>query len=370
MWRLSFALLLALRLGLELVGLASLNLTPPMEVNGRWSELVGAHGEPAALALWQRWDALWYQKIATDWYQPGDDTIHFEPLYPLITRTLAPGLGVVSAQLVVASGAFAVAMFLLARLGEQEIGQEPARLAVVLTALFPSGFFLLAPYTESLFLALTLAAFWFARADRPWLAGLSGALAGMTRTVGAFLVLPLAYEALRQRDARGERYRLDALAAALPAVGLAAATAYQRWLVGETRSMLEVAEPWGDHLSPPWRALPASWEFIWARGGDPPELVNLVALLGAIVLALYGLRRLPLMYALYALPYLALLASRQSAAAPLESVARYVVVLFPCFLALAALLAPRRYLAAGFLLVTLMLQVVLFERWIHFGFVG
>jgi hypothetical protein len=367
-WRLSLGLLLTLRVGLELVGLASMNVAPPTELNGRWSELVGANGEPAALALWQRWDALWYQKIATDWYRPGDDSIHFEPLYPLVVR-LVPG-PVVLAELFVASAAFFAAMTLLGRLAEREFGCEVGRVAVLLTALFPSGFFLLAPYTESLYLVLTLAAFWYARADRPWLAGLFGGRAGLPRPVGAFLVLPLAYEALRQRDERGERYGLGVLAAALPGVGLAAATAYQRWLVGETRSMLEVAEPWGDHLSPPWRALPASWEFIWSRGGDPPELVNMVALIGAIGLAIYALRRLPLAYALYALPYLALLASRQSAAAPLESVARYVVVLFPCFFVLAWLLAPRRGLAAACLAIGLMLQVVLFERWVHFGFVG
>jgi hypothetical protein len=161
-WRVSLTLLVALRVGLELVGLASLNLSPPTELNGRWNELVGANGEPPWLALWQRWDALWYQKIATDWYALGDDTIHFEPLYPLLARIVAfvTGGSMVLAQLVVASLAFVVAAYLLQRLAAREVGEEPARLALLLTALFPAGFFLLAPYTESLFLALTLGAFW------------------------------------------------------------------------------------------------------------------------------------------------------------------------------------------------------------------
>lgn len=373
MWRLSLTLLVALRVGLDLVGLASLNLSPPTELNGRWNELVGAGGEPPWLALWQRWDALWYQKIATDWYALGDDTIHFQPLYPLLGRILAAPLGgqVVLALLVVASAAFVVAGWLLQKLTAHEVGEEPARLTLLLTALFPAGFFLVAPYSETTFLALTLGAFWFARTGRPWLAGLCGFAAGATRTVGAFLVLPLAYEALRQRDERGERYRWsDFAAASLPGLGLALTTAYLRLSVGEQRSMLEVAEPWGDRLSTPWEVISASWAFIWARGGDPPELVNLVSLLGAIPLAVYAARRLPLCYALYAGPYILLMLCRQSGAAPIESVARYLVVLFPCFIALAVLLAPRRHLAAAWLLVGLMLQVVLFERWAHFGFVG
>src|SRR5687767_8468695 len=74
-----------------------------------------------------------------------------------------------------------------------------ARLTVLLVALFPTGFFLLAPYPEALFLALTVASLYLARQGRWWLAGLAGLLAALTRFQGAFLALPLAYEYLRQR---------------------------------------------------------------------------------------------------------------------------------------------------------------------------
>lgn len=356
-----------MRLGLELVGLASANLTPLGPPNGDWNALVGASGEPLALSIWQRWDALWYQRIAEDWYRADDGTVHFEPLYPLLVRATSVIVRpTVLAQLVVTSAAFVVAAWLFVELARLDVGSEAACLALLLVVAFPAGFFLFAPYTESLYLALSLGAFRLARADRPWLAGACGFVAGCTRTVGAFLVAPLAYSYLERRDKPGA-----ALLAALgPGLGLALSTAYLRLSTGEHRSMVAVAEPWGDRLSPPWQALAASWEFIWGLGGDPPELVNFVGLLGAIVLAVLVTRRLPLAYALYVWPYLALVASRQSAAAPLESVARYLVVLFPLFVALSGLLVRKPVLAMATLAISLMLQVVLFERWVHFGFVG
>ena len=41
-----------------------------------------------------------------------------------------------------------------------ELGAEAARRTVLFGAFFPTAFFLLAPYTEPLFLLLSIAAFW------------------------------------------------------------------------------------------------------------------------------------------------------------------------------------------------------------------
>jgi hypothetical protein len=364
-WRLALWLVVVQRVGLEVVALASLRLVPIGATNGDWTELwrrdVGWPGE--LLTVWQRWDALWYERIARDWYRPGDNTVHFEPL---LGRLLSPLLGgdALLGLLAASTAAFAVAMWLLYRVARLDDGARVARLTVLLVALSPDGFFLLAPYTESLYLALTLATFWLARRGHPWLAGLAGLGAGATRTVGAFLVMPLAYEALRRRRAG------DLLAATLPGWGLVGATLYLRVVVGDHRTMLEVAERWEDRLSTPWDALAASRAFVVRTGGDPPELVNLVTLLGMAALGIGVARRRPLVDTLYVWPYLLLLCCRQSGASPVESVARYALMLFPCYIVLARRLARRPWLLAALLALGLMLQTLLFQRWVHFGFVG
>jgi 4-amino-4-deoxy-L-arabinose transferase-like glycosyltransferase len=66
---------------------------------------------------------------------------------------------VVLGQLAVTTIACVVAFVLLYRLTRMDLGRRAAIVAVLLVALSPVGFFLLAPYTEALYLATTLAAF-------------------------------------------------------------------------------------------------------------------------------------------------------------------------------------------------------------------
>ena len=99
-------------------------------------------------------------------------------------------------------------------------------------------------------------------------------------------------------------------------------------------------------------------------------MLNVICLLGFTALALYGLRRLPLTYWLYVFPYLALLYSEHVLISPLESVNRYTLPLFPCFIALASRLVRYPWLAATSLAVSGAVQLFLFDYWIHFGFVA
>ena len=87
----------------------------------------------------------------------------------------------VAAGVVVALSAAAAAFALLRRLTALELGEDTARRATVLLALFPLSFFLQAVYSESLFLALAVGAFYAARTERWPLAAAATALAFLTR---------------------------------------------------------------------------------------------------------------------------------------------------------------------------------------------
>jgi hypothetical protein len=385
--RLGLVLLLGLRLVLGLLAVAAVHLAPRAStVHGNWEDLVITGGEPWSefLSTWQRWDALWYQHITQNGYAAGDGSTAFFPLYPLLSHLVSLPLGgqIVWAELLVSSASFVLAMWLLFRIAQRETGVTAvAYLAVLLTALFPVGFFLLAPYTEGLFLALTLAAFWFARTDRPWAAGAAGFLAALTRAQGIFLALPIAFEYLRTHDVLpwimrrgGNRPGLALFAAGLPMAGTAAVTLYERLVVGEQRSAFEVLALWGYQVVPPWEALSASWNHILAGGahGNLAEIeaVNLVSLLGFGGIAVAAARRLPIAYALYTLPSLALLFTRIAFISPLASASRYVLVLFPCFILLALWLSTHRWMAIGWLSVSAISLLLLLQFWTRWGFVG
>ncbi len=373
--RASVWLVAILRIALGLAGLLTMLLDPRPLLRdiAAWTTLEVLDGRPWTLifSIWQRWDALWYQEIATEGYRAGNNTAAFFPLFPLLSRIASlPFLGnVVLGQLAVTTAASVAAFVFLYRLASLDLGRRSAILTVLLVAVCPVGFFLLAPYTEALFLATTVASFWFARAGHPWLAGIAGAAAGLTRLQGGLLLLPLGY--LAWRDLRADRLTpRNAPAWVLPAVGVFLALAYPRIVVGETSSPFDLQQAWGARLAPPWQSIGDALGHI-ARSGDPIEVLNLVSVVGLTVLAGYGLRRLPPEYGLYALASLALLWLRDTDnLSPLMSAARYSLVIFPCFMIGAQLLRGRPGIAIALLAISSVMQVALFVYWVRWGFVG
>jgi hypothetical protein len=338
-----------------------------------WTSLEVLDGRPWTLvfSIWQRWDALWYQEIAIEGYHAGNNTAAFFPLFPLLSRVASvPFFGnVVLGQLGVTTIACVAALVLLSRIARVEIGRRGAIIAVLLVVSFPVGFFLLAPYTEALFLATTLASFAFARARHPWLAGIAGAAAGLTRLQGGLLMLPLGYLAWRDLRA-GTLAPRNAPAWVLPAVGVFLALAFPRIVAGETGSPFDLQQAWGARLAPPWQSMGDAIGHI-ARTGDPIEVLNLLSVIGVTVLAVYGFRRLPPEYGLYAIASVALLWLRDTEnLSPLMSAARYALVIFPCFMIAAQILRRRPAITIGILAISSAIQLALFVYWVHWGFVG
>ena len=392
---------------LELTGVLALARGPREPFAGDWMQLIYTGRFSEFLSIWQRWDALWYQHIAEQGY--GLEAIAFFPLYPLIVSAVSLLVvgNTVLAGLIVSGVATTVSCYLAIRLLRLELhraresdrtvtedaaaGETPRDrgvlfaaapvLAAALMVLFPTGFFLIAPFTESLFLLLCVAAFYFARRDQPWVAGALGFLASLTRIPGVFLGPALIFENMRQRGTfewllrrGGRRPGVDVLAGFLPGVGGLGLILFQAYVMGASRVGLDARSAWGYHALPPWQAVYESFRFVVDRGiGSGQggiEALNLAALVGFSAIALLGLRRLPFSYWLYAWPSLAVLLTRGMFFSPQMSTARLVLVIFPCFFVLAMWLAPRPRLAALVLVGSFVLQLVLFQYFVRWGFVG
>src|SRR3954452_19459149 len=138
-----------------------------------------------------RWDSVWYLGIAHDGYSGASSA--FFPLYPLLVRAFAvsgsPGALLVSAYFVSLTSLFG-ALWLMHRLVALELGSDAlARSAVMLLAVFPGALWFGVPYSESLFLLLSVGTFYAARTGRWWVAGALAALAAGTRSAGIVLVV-------------------------------------------------------------------------------------------------------------------------------------------------------------------------------------
>jgi hypothetical protein len=324
---------------------------PPLADEGVGLPLVG---------VWQRWDACWYGKIATFWYEPQELSVNFWPLFPLLTGFISPlvGGGVALAGLVVSAIAYVAAMVGLYRLVARDVDPVTARRTVVVLSIFPSAFFLFAPFTEALFLALAVWTMVAARERRWVLAGAVGLLAALTRIQGVFLIFPVGWEVAVAAGLTAWRpWRSLALpaidwgvigrgliAVGGPALGFWSFIGYTAATVGQTP--LDTQDAWGGkEFFPPWEVVDAAWTWAIARS-DPLQAFNLILLIGFGVLLVVAARRLPISYTLYALPQFLLLATRIQPT-PLTSTNRYLLVIFPVFVVLALIPWARVRLAWG-----------------------
>lgn len=323
------------------------------------------------VGVWKHWDACWYEEIAKTGYLPGEPTSAFFPLYPLLMRAVGIPLGghLTLGGLIVSSVAYIAAMIGLYRLVHADFCREVAVRTVLYISVFPTAFFLFAPFTESLFLALSVWAIYEARRGAWGWAALVAFLVGLTRTQGVLLALPLGWEAVRQWH-EGRRYIPSLLVPVLPAVGFVYFTLFSDAAIGLTS--FEAQRQWGGAgLRAPWTLFAAALDWIRERR-DFNEVLNLVLLVLFAVGVVVGVRRLPFAYTLYAAPQLLLIATRHTSPgfSPLASTSRYMVVLFPVFVLL-ALAGGRRGLHYAWLATSLpLLGFLFYYAFLRGGFVG
>jgi hypothetical protein len=322
---------------------------------------------------WGNWDGAWYIRIAGHGYAVADNSAAFSPLLPLLVRGLGTVLGgaYLIAGMIIALAAYFAAMVVLFKFVQLDLGPRVAFWSVVLISVFPTAFFFQAVYTEAPFLLLTLACLYWSRTGRWWLAGLAGLLAVLTRTSAVLLVVPMAVYYFTERGWSWRRADRRLAALALVPVGLGLWIAYQAAAFGQPLLFMHAQTHWRRALAlplvAPWRATVTAVQgarqllsgqsahayFAIQPGGHMVgtaiENIALFLLLGGVVaLFVYGLRRLPAAlsaWTLMAAGYPLLYPVRY---VPLSSYARFVLVTFPLFVALAVLCENRPRLRTAF----------------------
>jgi hypothetical protein len=342
--------------------------------------------------VWARWDSAWFLRIAEEGYGSDPDrTPAFFPLYPVLVAGLGRVFGghFVLAGVAISMAATAGAFVLLFRLAEERLGADGARRAVLYLAVFPASLFLGAVYSESLFLLLALASFLLAQRGR-WLAagGVAG-LALLTRAFGLALLPALALLAWRSPE---RRRALAGLALAPTALALYPLTLWQQ--VGDPWAFADAQDTWNRRLTwlgplqGVWDGARAAWAGVrqivagpdariyWPiRDAEPMHaaIVNLSAflfLLAFAFLTVAAWRRFGAPYGLFAALGLLLLLSLPSERWPLLSLPRFGLVLFPLFLALAALGGGRPRLHSAVVAVSAIFLGVAVVQWVTWQWVA
>ena len=285
------------------------------------------------------WDAVWYARIVESGYSHLPwEAMRFFPLLPITAIPLKPLLGSRVAVLVIVNAAALGLGLVLTRLARHETGDEAtAARAGWLVALLPPAFTLVMGYAEAVFMLCAAGAFLALRKGRFGWAILAGFLGGLSRPLGALLVLPAAIEALRGwtrvHDGRERAARLASIAA--PAAGMASYVAFS-WLAYRDPlrpfTVQQAFDRRGGFENPFTRLIEAGRQL--AGGNDIGSGLHLPWALGFLFLLVVLLRRWPISYGVFAGVILLLALSAEN----LDSLERYGLSAFPLVLALAEVL--------------------------------
>ena len=318
---------------------AALQIPGPVGVPG-WPAHAITPGWHNLFTAWERFDALWFLRIADAGYRVNDGSAAFFPGYPLVVRAVSFALGghPFAASLLVSNASLFGAMCALYFLTSSELSERSARTTVLYVAIFPTAFFLYAPYSESLFLLLSVASFWGARRRRWGIAAAAGAAAALTRNVGLLLAPALLIEAVQQRH-EGRPGAVKALAAAIaPPLGTLAYLAYWGTRTGEWLMPLTVQQTWQRSPQVPLTTL---WDgtyeaFRWI--GQYPggyHLVDWLLVVPLLLAAAYAAARFRPTFSAYLWLNLLIPLSYVFQLRPLMSLPRFALVMFPAFWAMA-----------------------------------
>ncbi len=306
-----------------------------------------AEGPPGYLSIWYQWDAQWYMSIITDgyqWVQGDQSNVAFFPLYPLTVKGFGWVLGgrYLGAGLILSSAYLFVGMCFLYRLVKDDYGEDTARRAVWLLAIFPTSVFFTTLYTESLFLLNSVAAFYYARKGRWAMAGMWGLLASLTRITGLLLVLPLAWEYLSQKNFSLKKVRPAVLWLSLVPGGIFIYMVYLFFGFDRPLAFAETqATGWGHELTPIVGSFTHDLSFL-INQSETWVIYELPATALIVVLTLVAVKKLPGSYTLYMVMSLLLPLTGGTT----KSMSRYLLVVFPMFILLALFSRKRKVLIA------------------------
>ena len=346
--------------------IVGITLAAPTFLRLQEQNLGGTQGylENPILKSRANFDGVHYLWIADNDYGFGQHA--FFPLYPRLIDFLRPLFNTALASgVIVSSVSFAIGLYFFSRLIRLDYSPPIVKLSVTTLLLFPVSFFFSFVYTEGFFFMLTLLAFYCARTNRWWFAGLFGALASNTRLVGIVLFPALVLEWWRS----GKKPK-DLVPLLFIPLGLIAFMIYLEKTTGDPYAFLHAQTLFGQGRSESivllhqvfWRSLK---QVFTVDSASPVYLTVLLEFFTAIVFTLTSIIsvfRLRPSYSLFGIATFIL----PTLTGTFTSLPRYVLVCFPAFillgLAFSKLDARLRTLFSIFGVVVMFIYLSLFVR--------
>lgn len=374
-------LFLGWRLLLILVAILAVNFVPL----GATDRFLGGGPDNYQLApaffSWANFDGEHYLSISIFGYKDLEQA--FFPVYPklinIITGKIAATFPLVSIYnyltiiftstfvgLIISNLFFLLSLILLFDLINLDYPERISFLTIIMLLFFPTSFYFGSLYSESIFLFLLIATFYSARKRRWWLAGVLGALASATRIFGILLIPALIIEIWQQKEDRKKLFWL-----LLVPAGFLSYMFYQWQSVGDPLAFYNLQKIVGEQHQSGIILFPhvifRYLKMIYIIDINNPIyqtiILEFISGISFLFLHIYGyFKKIRLSYLFFSF-FAFVLPTVQGS---FSSLPRYVLILFPSFLAFAIVVdkVPKLvrviiFLMLGFLLI---LETALFLR--------
>ena len=314
------------------------------------------------LAIWGVWDSGWYLPLAKYGYSAIASTREatfnqanyaFFPLYPLLMRGLSYIIhDYFVAGLIISNIALVTACVYLYKLASLDFDNKTALQSVKFSLLWPVSFILSGVFTESLYLMLAVMTFYYAR-KKYWLtACVLGFFLALTRSVGVLIVIPLLFEFFSTIKFDFKKTGKQLFYFFLIPLGLGLFSYYNYQLTKDPIAFLKIQYAWGRHIENPIRVLVGGF-----LSGDTIPVFNALYTVITIAFVLFFYKIFRPSYLIF-IGYSILIPLFSS----LESLPRYMLVIFPVFL-LAAETSKKRFVNISLSLGLALIQAILMIFW-------
>lgn len=323
---------------------------------------------------WGNFDGEHYVSIARDGYRFGEHA--FFPAYPLLINVIGKLLGGSLASfnfagILISLISFFVGLFGFYKLLKIDFSEKITKFAVIFLILFPTSFYFASVYTESLFFALAVWSFVFAREGKWSHAAILGIFLTATRFVGLIIFPALLIEwYLQNKEKKNLVDIFPPILLTIP-VGLLAYMYYLERAIKNMFAFYKELSGFGEQRSSHLITLPqVFYRYIFKilpnlNTSFFPVIFTTVFefSIGLIYLfiSIVSLFKVRLSYSAFVvLGYLI-----PTFSGSFSSLPRYVLVLFPVYILMAQFLTKRKALLVAFSLVSLILLAIslaLFSR--------
>lgn len=312
---------------------------------------------------WANFDGENYLSIAKYSYMFVGQA--FFPLCSLLIRFFG---GNVLAGLLISNSAFLLTLIGLYKLIRIDYSEKISKICILLLLLFPTSFYFGSVYTESLFLALSVWSFYFARNGKWFWASLLAGLASGTRIIGIILLPVLLIEAFT----KDKKLSFKHWPLILIPIGLLSYMHYLNGAYGDPLAFLHSLPSFGEQRSATPIILPqVFYRYIVKIIPNinftyfPNMFVTLLEFgisVVFLILSIISFLKLRLSYAVFlSLGYII-----PTLSGSFSSLPRYVIVLFPAFILMGIKIGESsrylKFVIYSLLFVGLIISTALFVR--------